>query len=137
MGNLKSSLLGALGFFVPTLILLTALNFINLPHIGSLSTGLVFSLYFSAIFFGGLYGGAWAFQFKELRYSKSYVPLIVGALMSDVVWAFITILWIVPFMRDTYVMVLNSVFINSLIIFFSGLAVSRINLGRVYTPAAE
>ncbi len=137
MGNLKSSLLGALGFFVPTLILLTALNLINMPHIGDLSEGLVFSLYFSAIFFGGLYGGAWAFQFKVLRYQKSYVPIIVGAIMGDIAWALITILWILPLMRDSYVMVINSVFINSLIIFFSGLAATRISLGRIYTPVTD
>jgi len=139
MGTLKSSLLSALGFFVPTLILFTTLNLTNMPHIGSATQGLLFSLYFAAVFFGGLYGGFWAFQLKqEKRMSKkSFVAIIVGALMGDIAWAVITVLWILPVVRDSYFMVLNSIFINSLIVFFSGIAAGGVSLVRIYNPATE
>jgi len=137
MGKFKLSFLGALGFFIPTLVLLTVLNLSNLPHIGSIADGLLFSLYFSAIYFGGMYGGSWALQIKQPHNSKSVISIILGALMGDIAWAFISILWILPVMRDTYVMVLNAIFINSLLIFFAGLATNLINVGRVYTPATK
>ena len=137
MGTLKSSLLGAMGFFVPTLILLTALNFINLPQIGSMIDGILFSMYFSAIFLGGLYGGSWALQTKQPKGTKGFVTIVIGAIMGDIAWAAISILWLLPVMRDTYVMVLNAIFINSLIIFGCGIAANLINLGHAYTPATE
>ena len=137
MGSLKSSLLGAWGFFVPTLVILTVLNLANLPQGGRMLESVLFSLYFSAIFFGGFYGGSWALQIKQPKLSKSYISIILGALVGDIAWALISILWLLPVMRNTYVLVLNAIFINSLIIFFSGLATNLINLERFYSPAAE
>jgi len=139
MGTLKSSLLGALGFFIPTLVLFTTLNLVNMPHIGTTSEGLLFSLYFAAVFFGGLYGGYWAFQMKQekSKNNKSYIAIVVGALMGDIAWAIITVLWILPVARDSYFMVLNSIFINSLIVFFSGIVTSGVSLVRIYNPATE
>jgi len=137
MGTIKSSILSAIGFFIPTFILLTALNFVNLPAVGSMVDGLLFSLYFTAVFFGSMYGSSWALQVKTVKAPKSFINIVIGAIMGDVAWAVISILWLLPIMRDTYIMVLNAIFINSLIIFFCGIATNVLNFGRLHKPVVE